>query len=111
MYTDKCQTDSLNGQPILDAFLRAEFNLRSNFWYARVPTDSNIADWPSRNEPEELSSLCDSRDRFESLQMFDAWLVTTTWGRLTSIEIPSLKKMCVLLRAVKLDSLSKQCEV
>ena len=97
-----CQTDSLNGRPILDACLRAEFNLRSNFWYAPVPRDSNVADWPSRNELEDDLNLFSC-----SMQ----WLLTMKWGRLTSIDIPSLKKMRVLLRAVKLESLSKHYEV
>ena len=87
-----CQTDSLNGQPNLDACSRAEFNLRSDFWYARVPTDSNIADWPSRNELEELSSLCDSRDRFEPLQMFDAMVAYNKMGEADQHRNPQCEK-------------------
>ena len=51
-----CQTDSINGRPILTACLSAEFQLRGNFWYARVPTDSNIADAPSRNDARYLAT-------------------------------------------------------
>ena len=75
-----CQTDSTNGRQILDACLRAEFELRGNFWFARVPTDSNIADWPSRNE---LSFFTDSRcDRavFDPQRYFDAMVAYNDMG-------------------------------
>ncbi len=75
-----CQADSLNGRPILDACLRVEFDLRSNFWYARVPTDCNIADWQSRNELEKLHEFQCSRDRFEPALLLDAMVTYNEVG-------------------------------
>ena len=81
MYTDNggvrdcltaCQTDSINGRPILNACLCPEFDLRGNFWYARVPTDSNIADWPSRNELEHLTRIRSKRVHVDQESCFDA---------------------------------------
>ena len=67
-----CQTDSINGRQILDACLRDEFELRGDFWFARVPTDSNIADWPSRNELEFFNQLQCERLTFDPQTCFDA---------------------------------------
>ncbi len=67
-----CQTDSINGRPILDACLRSEFELKGNFWFARVPTDSNIADWPSRNELEHFNHLQCNRTLIDPQACSDA---------------------------------------
>ena len=67
-----CQTDSANGRPILNACLRSEFDLRGNFWYARVPTDSNIADEPSRNDVRFLMSVKAERVEVDLQVCFDA---------------------------------------
>ena len=75
-----CQTDSLNGRQILDACLRAEFGLRGNFWFARVPTDSNIADWPSRNELEFFTDRCCDRAVFNPQTCFDAMVAYNDMG-------------------------------
>ena len=75
-----CQTDSLNGRQILDACLRAEFGLRGNFWLARVPTDSNIADWPSRNELEFFTDKCCDRAVFNPQTCFDAMVAYNDMG-------------------------------
>ena len=45
-----CQTSSVNASPILCAILQLEFDLRWNAWFSRVPTESNIADDPSRGQ-------------------------------------------------------------
>ena len=75
-----CQTDSTNGRQILDACLRAEFELRGNFWFARVPTDSNIADWPSRNELEFFTGMHCDRALFDPQTYFDAMVVYNDVG-------------------------------
>ena len=67
-----CQTDSINGRPILTACLSAEFHLRGNFWYARVPTDSNIADPPSRNGIQFLTTVGAARTEVDLQLCFDA---------------------------------------
>ena len=75
-----CQTDSMNGRQILDACLRAEFELRGNFWFARVPTDSNIADWPSRNELEFFTDMHCDRAVFDPQTCFDAMVAYNDLG-------------------------------
>ena len=84
-----CQTDSINGRPILNACLCPEFDLCGNFWYARVPTDSNIADWPSRNELEHLTRIHSERILFRCNGILQRY-----GGGLTSIECPMSKKIC-----------------
>ena len=39
-----CNTSSSNARPILDPYLKVEFQISFNAWMSRVPTDSNIAD-------------------------------------------------------------------
>ena len=51
-----CQTSSVNGEPILEACLKIEYELGVNLWMSRVHTDSNIADDPSRGHVEPLVS-------------------------------------------------------
>ena len=75
-----CQTDSTNGRQILDACLRAEFELRGNFWFARVPTDSNIADWPSRNELSFFTDAGCDRAVFDPQRYFDAMVAYNDMG-------------------------------
>ena len=45
-----CQTESKNGEPILEACLKLEYELGLNLWMSRVPTDSKIAGDPSRRQ-------------------------------------------------------------
>ena len=52
-----CNTSSSNARPILDRYLKVEFQSSFNAWMSRVPTDSNIADAPSRGDCESLCSL------------------------------------------------------
>ena len=41
----------------MDLYLKAEFQSSFNAWMSRVPTDSNIADAPSRGDCESLRAL------------------------------------------------------
>ena len=52
-----CNTSSGNARPILDLYLKVEFEASFNAWMSRVPTDSNIADAPSRGDCQSLLSL------------------------------------------------------
>ena len=52
-----CNTASSNARPILDLYLKVEFQASFNAWMSRVPTDSNIADAPSRGDCKLLHSL------------------------------------------------------
>ena len=45
-----CNTSSSNARPILDLYLKVEFQSSFNAWMSSVPTDSNIADAPSKLE-------------------------------------------------------------
>ena len=63
MYTDNdavrdcvisCSTTSINATPILDACLELESRLSLNVWIARVPTEANVADDPSRFANDDL---------------------------------------------------------
>ena len=49
-----CQTSSSNSVPILHSILQMEFDMKWNSWFSRVPTESNIADPPSRGKISEL---------------------------------------------------------
>ena len=66
MYTDNdavrdcliaCNTSSSNARPILDLYLKVEFQSSFNAWMSRVPTDSNIADAPSRGDCKSLREI------------------------------------------------------
>ena len=50
------QTESMNGEPILQAYLQMEYELGLNLRMSRVPTDSNIADEHLRLQ--EDSAMC-----------------------------------------------------
>ena len=52
-----CQTSSTNATPVLCAILQLEFELRWNAWFSRVPTESNVADDPSRGQIQKLLDL------------------------------------------------------
>ena len=52
-----CNTSSCNARPILDLYLKVEFQSSFNAWVSRVPTDSNIADAPSRGDCKSLHEL------------------------------------------------------
>ena len=65
-----CRTNSDNASDILEACLRQEFSLALNLWVARVRTDSNIADDPSRNASDGLLGLGALHD---SLDLDNLW--------------------------------------
>ena len=57
-----CHCSSPNAVPILDACIKMESFLEWNVWYTRVPTESNIADDPSRLELGNLLKCGCARD-------------------------------------------------
>ena len=67
-----CHCSSENAMPILDACIRMESSLGWNVWYNRVPTESNVADDPSRLETSELQQCGCFHD---NLQCEDLWLL------------------------------------
>ena len=69
-----CQTSSVNGEPILEACLKIEYELGVNLWMSRVHTDSNIADDPSRGHVEPLVSSGCCRQHVNVRLMWNALL-------------------------------------
>ena len=67
-----CHCSSANATPILDACIRLESTLGWNVWYNRVPTESNVADDPSRLETLDLQQCGCYHDH---LQCEDIWLL------------------------------------
>ena len=75
-----CNTSSTNAKPILDRYLLAEHQFSFNAWLARVPTDSNIADAPSRGDCEFVKSLGASRTEVDVRLLWDDVLQVQTNG-------------------------------
>lgn len=50
----RATTMSTTSQPFLEYQLRLEADCGLQTWYARVPTEANISDWPSRLQAHEL---------------------------------------------------------
>ena len=70
-----CHTTSENAIPILDACLNIECELECNTWITRVPTESNIADDPSRLEVQKLLEAGCVRD---AIDVHHFWLTMVT---------------------------------
>ena len=68
-----CNTSSSNARPILDLYLRVEFQAAFNAWMSRVPTDSNIADAPSKRKIVKHSNLLE----LQKLMSMWRWCGTT----------------------------------
>ena len=66
---------------ILIATLGLESELQLTPWYARVPTDSNLADGPSRLRLEQFLQLGASACEIDASQCWDALLAHVgKWG-------------------------------
>ena len=77
-----CQTSRSYAAVILETCLRLEFSLALNMWIARVPTDSNIADDPSRDIVEHLLKLGAQRDTLNFEEMWRKRCNLNEWSRL-----------------------------
>ena len=84
-----CQTSSVNSEPILDCCLKVENELGLNLWMSRVPTDSNIADDPSRGHVDLLESVGCCRQHLDVQLMWNALLEFAREEALTSNAFPS----------------------
>ena len=89
-----CQTNSKNGEPILEACLKIEYELGLNLWMSRVPTDSNIADNPSRGHVDLLETTGGCRQHFDVEPIWDALLECASGEALTSNAVPFQKVRC-----------------
>ena len=79
-----CQTSSVNGEPVLEACLKIEYERGSS-----VPTDSNIADNPSRGHLEPFLSGGCCRQHVDVQLMWNALLDVARGEALTSNAFPS----------------------
>ena len=84
-----CQTSSVNGEPILEACFKIESELGMNLCMSRVPTDSNIADDPSRGHVEPLVPAGCCRQHVDVQLMWNALLDVSRREALTSNAFPS----------------------
>ncbi len=83
-----CQTSSVNGEPILEACLKIAYEFGMNLWMSR-PTDSHIADDPSRGHVEPLVSSGWCRQHVDVRLMWNALLDVSRGEALTSNAFPS----------------------
>ena len=104
MYTDNdavrdcvisCNTTSVNAVPILDACLEIESRLSLNLWIARVPTEANVADDPSRFSNDQLLQQGCQRDPTDLSDVLESLGRLQRGEALTSDAIP-YGKTCAL---------------
>ena len=74
---------------MLEACLKIEYELGMNLWMIRVPTDSNIADDPSRGHVEPLLSAGCCRQHVDVQLMWNALLDLARGEARTSNAFPS----------------------
>ena len=76
-----CNTTNCVARKLLVASLALEYNKQICPWYARVPTDSNLSDGPSRLDPTKVIALGASLQEIDAL---DCWTqlsaLAVTWG-------------------------------
>ncbi len=94
-----CQTCSVNGEPILEGRLKIEHELGMNLWMSRLPTDSNIADDPSRGHVEPLLSAGCCRQHVDVVFM-ECLTGCITWGGSHQQCLPLLRKRCDVMAAL-----------
>ena len=78
----------MNGGPIFEACLKIGYELGMNLWMSRVPTDSNIADDPSRRHVKPLESVGCCRNHVDVQLMWNAFLDVARGEALTSRAFP-----------------------
>ena len=74
-----CHTTSENAVPILNACLQLEFEAAMNTWITRVPTESNVADDPSRFDVTSLTQCGCTRTSFDPCSMWRT-MSNRNWG-------------------------------
>ena len=84
-----CRTSSENASEILEACLRQEFSLALNLWVARVPTDSNVADDPSRNVSDGLLKRGTNPDPLDLDKLWQLLKSSTEGEATTSSFVPN----------------------
>ena len=104
MYTDNnavrdvmiaCHTNNELAKVILVATLGLECEKQLQPWYARIPTDSNMADGPSRMFVDRLIQLGATACNLDVNQCWDAMLAyAEKWGEnQATVAIPTVKKL------------------
>ena len=92
-----CHTDSANAQRILDACIKVEDESRCNIWITRVPTESNVADDPSRMCTSKLFQCGCKQDFVQCERVWNEIVLATGRSRKrgrheTSTSSPSPKR-------------------
>ena len=93
-----CRTTRENALPILDACLKIESRSECNSWITQVPTESNIADDPSRLETQQLIECGFVRDRVGCVSIWQS--MVQTGQSLTSLPTPLDKTACCNARVI-----------
>lgn len=75
-----CQTTSVNATPVLSAILQLEFDLKWTAWFSRVPTESNIADDPSRGQIQALLDQAVHQQQVDQTLLWEQVLEFATRG-------------------------------
>ena len=78
-----CHTTSDNAPPILNACLQLEFEQSWNAWITRAPTESNIADEPSRFDVSFLLQCGCARTFFDPCSIWQL-MSNEKWGGTTT---------------------------
>ena len=81
-------TSSVNGELVLEACLKIEYERGMNLWMSRVPFDSNIEDNPSRGHLEPFLSGGCCRQHVDVQLMWNALLYVARGEALTSNAFP-----------------------
>ena len=89
-----CQTSSYNATPILVALLQLEFDLKWNAWFSRVPSESNVADDPSRGEIQKLLTQGVQQFQINLDSMWNGLLELATRGGFDQHSMPHAVKRC-----------------
>ena len=108
-----CHTSSTNSLPILDAILKAENDAECNSWITRVPTESNIADDPSRLQVDHLMNCGCLRDHIGCADIWSNTVckpgnVAKGGGDRPALHTPLEKRRSHCKRGSSQQNLSKQ---
>ena len=85
-----CSTNNGVAKGLLVATLALEGLKQISPWYARVPTDSNLSDGPSRMKNEKVSKLGAIRDLLDVQNCWDRHVaLVSEWGGVQATRFPS----------------------
>ena len=89
-----CSSRNATAKKLLVATMALECKIQLTPWYARVPTDSNMADGPSRYRCQKVIDL---GAREYPIDVLDSWsqlmALYEKWGEQQALVLPQRKKM------------------